>query len=161
MAQDKAPEEDPVTAYKTLLRDMIDLRPSGTRQRIALALGKNKSFVSQITNPAYGVPVPAKHLTTIFELCHFSPEERRHFLQAYQRAHPGRHLPPIDGRAEAPITLPIEIPPLKDPQRRAELIDSIRLYAEHAIALAKRWDERSETARKRGSDHEKADKRRR
>ena len=45
--------------YKTILRNTIDRRPSGTRQKIALALGKNKSFVSQITNPAYLSPVPA------------------------------------------------------------------------------------------------------
>ena len=66
-------------AYKKILNDVIDRRPSGTRQRLAAALGKNRSFVSQITNPAYAVPIPAVHLDIIFEVCHFSPEERRNF----------------------------------------------------------------------------------
>ena len=44
-----------------------DNRPSGTRQRLAGALGKNRSFVSQIANPAYPVPIPVQHLETIFE----------------------------------------------------------------------------------------------
>ena len=42
-----------------------------------MALGKNRSFVSQITNPAYATPIPAQHLETIFEICHFSPRRAR------------------------------------------------------------------------------------
>lgn len=79
-----------VTSYKEILQAVLEKRPSGTRQRLATALGKNRSFVSQITNPAYGVPVPHRHLETIFDICRFSPEERRHFLAAYQLAHPHR-----------------------------------------------------------------------
>ena len=157
----KAAKQDPVAAYKTLLRELIDRRPSGTRQKIAMALGKHKSFVSQITNPSYAVPVPAKHLATIFELCHFSPEERRGFLEVYRRAHPGRHLQPVEARSDAPVTLSIEIPALKDARRRSELIDNIRLYADQAIALAKTWDESADAPSKGGKPHEKADKRRR
>ena len=48
--------------YKRILLRVLDLRPSGTRQRLADALGKNRSFVSQITNPAYPVPIPPRHL---------------------------------------------------------------------------------------------------
>ena len=48
-----AGRDDAVAAYKQILRECIDRRPSGTRQKIALALGKHKSFVSQMTNPAY------------------------------------------------------------------------------------------------------------
>ncbi len=134
-------KDNPVSAYKSLLRDMIDRRPSGTRQRIAVALGKHKSFVSQITNPAYAVPVPEPHLATIFELCHFSAEERRLFLQAYHRAHPGRVVRPDSAMSEPETTITIHIPSLKDPRRQAELVDSIRLYADHAVALAKKWDD--------------------
>lgn len=79
-----------VTWSKEILQAVLEKRPSGTRQRLATALGKNRSFVSQITNPAYGVPVPHRHLETIFDICRFSPEERRHFLAAYQLAHPHR-----------------------------------------------------------------------
>lgn len=133
----------PVAAYKTLLRDMIDRRPSGTRQRIAQALGKHKSFVSQITNPVYPVPVPAKHLATIFELCHASAAERRRFVAAYGEAHPGRRVQTVASTTEA-STITIEVPALKDPRRRAELVDSIRTYASQAIALAQKWESREQ-----------------
>lgn len=76
-----------VARYKAILRKVIDTRPSGTRQRLASALGKNRSFVSQITSPTYATPIPARHLETIFEICHFAPEERRKFLDAYQTVH--------------------------------------------------------------------------
>jgi hypothetical protein len=79
-----------VEVYKTILRDILDQRPSGTRQRLATALGKNRSFVSHISNPAYPVPIPAPHLNIIFEICHFPPAEKRAFLNAFTRAHPSR-----------------------------------------------------------------------
>ena len=81
---------DPVAEYKTILKRVLDNRPSGTRQRLAKALGKNRSFISQIANPAYPVPIPVQHLETMFELCHFSQDDRREFLAAYRRAHPRR-----------------------------------------------------------------------
>ncbi len=40
-----------VAAYKRMLAAIIERRPSGTRQRLATALAKNRSFVSQITRP--------------------------------------------------------------------------------------------------------------
>ena len=81
---------DAVAEYKAILKRVLDNRPSGTRQRLANALGKNRSFISQIANPAYPVPIPVQHLETMFELCHFSQDERRDFLAAYRRAHPRR-----------------------------------------------------------------------
>jgi hypothetical protein len=77
-----------ITAYKGILKTALDRRPSGMRNRLAEALGKNRSFVSQITNPAYDTPIPAGHIKTIFGLCHFSNDERRDFLNAYDEAHP-------------------------------------------------------------------------
>ena len=76
--------------YKTVLRRVLDSRPSGTRQRLAEALGKNRSFISQISNPAYSTPIPAQHIEHIIKLCHFSPGEKHAFMEAYSRAHP-RH----------------------------------------------------------------------
>jgi hypothetical protein len=84
------PDMDPVAAYKGILQAIIDNRPSGTRQRIASAIGKNRSFVSQITNPVYPTPIPAQHLETILSICHVSATERKTFLQASRKAHPGR-----------------------------------------------------------------------
>ncbi len=87
-AQDQPSEA--LAEYKTILRRVLDSRPSGTRQRLAEALGKNRSFISQISNPAYSTPIPAQHIEHIFKLCHFSPSENLAFMEAYARAHPRR-----------------------------------------------------------------------
>jgi len=131
--------EETVAAYKQILRDCIDRRPSGTRQKIALALGTDKSFVSQITNPAYPAPVPARHLGTIFDLCHFSPEERATFMAAYRAAHPRRSqvvAPAAPGAQEHVIQ--IRVPALSDPRLQRELEDTIRQMASRIIALVTR-----------------------
>jgi transcriptional regulator with XRE-family HTH domain len=79
-----------VEEYKRILQQVLENRPAGTRRRLAEALGKNRSFISQITNPAYSVPIPAPHLETIFEICHFLAAEKSRFLANYARAHPKR-----------------------------------------------------------------------
>jgi hypothetical protein len=89
-AKPQSTAQEAVAAYKTMLAAVIDRRPSGTRQRLATALAKNRSFISQITSPAYPTPIPVNHLDMIFEICHFSPAERRQFLEAYALAHPKR-----------------------------------------------------------------------
>jgi hypothetical protein len=83
-------EGNAVAEYKRVLAKVLENRPSGTRQRLAVALGKNRSFISQIANPSYATPIPAQHLETIFEICLFPASERRVFLEAYGRAHPGK-----------------------------------------------------------------------
>lgn len=83
-------QAEAVAEYKGILREVLDARPSGTRQRLADALGKNRSFVSQIANPQYATPIPAKHLDLIFDICHFPPATRDRFLKAYARAHSSR-----------------------------------------------------------------------
>jgi len=104
--------QEQVAAYKTILQRVLDTRPSGTRQRIAAALGKNRSFVSQIANPAYETPIPARHVEVIMEICHFSPAQRRDFLRSYEIAHPKR-LPTAGASARLrPHT--IYLPELKD-----------------------------------------------
>jgi hypothetical protein len=79
-----------IAGYKSLLRSFLERRPSGLRGRLAMALGKHKSFVSQITNPAYGVPIPAADLPIIVDICHLSGAEREQFLAIYRVAHPER-----------------------------------------------------------------------
>jgi hypothetical protein len=79
-----------VARYKQILLEMLNNRPSGTRQRLAALLRKNRSFISQITNPTYSTPIPARHLETLFEVCHFSEKARQEFLKYYDLAHPGR-----------------------------------------------------------------------
>lgn len=111
--------EDAVTEYKAVLRTVLDQRPSGTRQRLATALGKNRSFISQISNPAYSVPIPARHLDVIFEICHFSVDERQAFLSAYGRAHPRRLNLIEDGAPTREHR--IRLPDLGDEARNREL----------------------------------------
>jgi hypothetical protein len=79
-----------VAEYKRVLAKVLENRPSGTRQRLAVALGKNRSFVSQIANPSYSTPIPVQHLESIFEICLFPANDRKAFLEAYGRAHPGK-----------------------------------------------------------------------
>jgi hypothetical protein len=123
MARAETKEESPggelVADYKRLLSAVLDRRPSGTRQRLATALGKNRSFVSQITNPAYPTPIPARHIETLFEICHFSTEEKRAFLEAYAKAHPGRPALVHEAHKIKPHT--VYLPDLGDPQRNEKL----------------------------------------
>lgn len=116
------PVVDAVAAYKTILKRVLDNRPSGTRQRLANLLGKNRSFVSQIANPAYPVPIPAQHLEPIFELCHFSQDDRRAFLAAYAEAHPRR--PALVTAARRTRTVSVVVPDLGD-ARRNRAIDEL------------------------------------
>jgi len=115
-----------VAIYKRLLADVIDLRPSGTRQRLAAALGKNRSFISQITNPNYLTPIPARHLDTLFEICHFSGEERRRFIEAYTRAHPNR--PALVHDAQKTRAHTVYLPDLGDPDKNMQLQSAIDIF---------------------------------
>jgi hypothetical protein len=87
-----APSTDWIATYKRILQDVLNRRPSGMRQRLAEALGKNRSFITQISNPAYQTPIPVQHLHRIIEICHFSAQERDQLLHAYNQAHPRRLL---------------------------------------------------------------------
>lgn len=124
--------DSPVAEYKAVLRTALDNRPSGTRLKLASALGKNRSFVSQITNPNYPVPIPAQHIDIIFEVCHLSPTERTAFLQAYDRAHPGRLG---RSRREHPTrTITVTVPDLGEAKKNKELD---QLVADFAARLAR------------------------
>jgi len=123
-----------VADYKRLLQAVCDNRPSGTRGRLAVALGTNRSFVSQLVNPVYAMPIPAQHLETIFEVCHFAPAERAAFLAAYDQAHPGRRE---TGEPTAGLrTISIAVPDLGS-IRQNQMIDAmITEYARHLVRLA-------------------------
>ena len=124
-------ERDAVAAYKAIFKTVLDKRPSGMRLRLADALGKNRSFISQISNPIYATPIPAQHLATIFQLCHFSAVEKAAFLAAYAEAHPQRANTMKSGRKERSVTL--QVPSLgsakKDGQLDALLHDFFRRLA--------------------------------
>jgi hypothetical protein len=116
-----------VEAYKSILRNVLDRRPSGTRQRLATALGKNRSFISQISNPAYPVPIPAPHLEIIFEICHFSGAEKRAFLESFARAHPVRASVWRAGRRVRALRL--EVVDFGDTRRNREFDNLVRELA--------------------------------
>jgi hypothetical protein len=125
-----------VAAYKTMLRNILDQRPSGTRQRLATVLGKNRSFVTHISNPAYAVPIPAPHLEIIFETCHFSPSEKRAFLEAFMRAHPNR----LRQVRSAPTlrSLKLEVFDFGDPDKNREFDELVRDLARRLSQLMMR-----------------------
>jgi len=130
--------ESAVGRYKQLLKRVLDNRPSGTRQRLAQALGKNRSFVSQIANPAYATPIPVQHLQSIFEICHFSHDERREFLELYAAAHPRRHM--VVREVPRQRTITITVPDFGDPRKNRAIDDMI---AELARRLARLSDDLS------------------
>jgi hypothetical protein len=127
---------DAVGAYKAVLKRVLDARPSGTRHRLAIALGKNRSFISQIANPVYTVPIPVQHLETIFEICHFTAADRRDFLATYADAHPRRLEVVRKPAGTRKVTL--TVPDLGDARRNRLLDETI---AEIARRLARFGDE--------------------
>ena len=122
-----------VAEYKRIFKDVLDSRPSGMRIRLAHAMGKNRSFVSQISNPAYPVPVPVQHLNTIFEVCHFSPLAKAAFLRAYARAHPRR----VGRLSETPRerTITLHLPDLGSSKRNAQIEALMQEFARKLIAI--------------------------
>jgi hypothetical protein len=103
------------------------------RLRLAHAMGKNRSFVSQISNPSYPVPIPVQHLNTIFDVCHFSPQAKTAFLRAYARAHPRRISRLTEGPHERTLTL--HLLDLGSTKRNAQLDALLQEFARRLIAI--------------------------
>jgi hypothetical protein len=122
-----------VAAYKRVLQDVLERRPSGMRQRLAVALGKNRSFISQISNPTYPTPIPAQHVEAIFEICHFSSPERERFLDAYRQAHPQR-LRAL-GHQDRVRRITLTLPDLEDEQKNRRLDAALADLAERIAQL--------------------------
>jgi hypothetical protein len=132
----KDPDLSGVAQYKRILQEALERRPSGTRLRLAEELGKNRSFISQITNPSYSVPIPARHVERIFEVCHFSPAERQDFMQAYERAHPNRAA--RAARPERWREIVVKVPDLHNADRNRHLED---MLAEVALRIGRLLEE--------------------
>jgi DNA-binding transcriptional regulator YdaS (Cro superfamily) len=138
MADGTEGAEDPVAAYKALLRELVARRPSGTRQKMAEATGTHPSFISQVTNPGLRVPLPAQHLPAIFRVCHFSPEEQTQFLRLYSRAHPAQFAAIEELAAIDRDVIRIPVPDLGDAATREAVEVMIRGFAEQLFALLRR-----------------------
>jgi hypothetical protein len=135
-----ASRDELVAAYKRLLQEYIDRRPSGLRLKVAKAIGKHRSFVSQITNPIYPIPVPARHLEAIFRICHLAPEEKQAFLSAYAAAHPNhpRAEPRSPRKSREKRIVEIELPILDDPEIEREMDELLRQVARQIEKLVRR-----------------------
>jgi hypothetical protein len=132
-AKSEAPQER-VAAYKRLLQEVLDSRPSGMRQRLAEALEKNRSFISLISNPAYPTPIPVQHVERIFEICHFSPRERERFLAAYRAAHP-RRLQVLKEERERLREVTLALPDLGTDARNRRLEAIVKEFADKVARL--------------------------
>ena len=126
-------ERDPVAAYKTVFKAVLDKRPSGMRLRLADALGKNRSFISQISNPIYATPIPAQHLAIIFQLCHFSAAEKAQFLAAYNEAHPQRAENSTSGRKARTVSL--QVPSLGNAKKDGQFDALLKEFVKRLAAL--------------------------
>jgi hypothetical protein len=96
-------------------------------------MGKNRSFVSQISNPSYPVPVPVQHLNTIFDVCHFSPPDKEAFLRAYARAHPRRIAHMTKTPRDRSITF--HLPDLGSARRNGKVDALLQEFARRLIAI--------------------------
>jgi hypothetical protein len=125
-------ERMPVRRYKLLLQAFLKRRGPGTRQAIAEALGNTRSFITQITSPAYDMAIPPQHVRTIIRLAALQPEEERTFMGAYLAAHPDRAtelLGRSDGR-----TITITLPLLRSPAAQNRLETLIERFARDTAA---------------------------
>jgi hypothetical protein len=135
MIDNSSQASEAITEYKALLRSYLDRRPSGTRQKLAEAFGTHKSFISQIINPSYRVPLPAQHIPALFRVCHLSPEEQRAFLDVYARAHPGQFAAMEELASFEEDVLRIPMPKFSDPAQRKQIEQLIKGYAERIISI--------------------------
>ena len=140
-------QEEALRDYKIMLRELVDRRPSGTRLRIAKSTGTHKSFISQILNPNYRVPLPVQHVPTLMRVCVFSLEEKKGFLNLYVRAHPDQADRLFNEKHRTQDEIVIAIPEFADPEIRRQVKDTIEAAAENIIALAQALEgKRKETA---------------
>jgi hypothetical protein len=132
-ALEESGEVRAVAEYKRIFKEILENRPSGMRLRLAHAMGKNRSFISQISNPSYPVPIPVQHLNTIFDVCHFPPSTKAAFLKAYARAHPRR----IGRLDESPRerTVMLRLPDLGSAKRNGQIDDLIQEFARRLTEL--------------------------
>jgi hypothetical protein len=127
------PDPSAVADYKRILQQVLENRPAGTRLRLAEGLGKNRSFISQIANPTYSVPIPARHLERIFEICHFLASEKTQFMEAYRRAHP-RRAPASSGDARW-REIVLRVPDLRDRAKNKQLDDMMKEMLQRILRL--------------------------
>jgi len=148
MSEEQTEKAKLVSKYKAMLQELIGQRPAGLRGQLAAALGKHKSFISQITNPVYRVPIPQRDLQTIFDICYLSIEERETFLELYNRAHATNiELSGLEKRVTSEIR--ISLPAFDNPALTKEVKNLIQEFSQRLISLARVADEPTSSRRKK------------
>lgn len=129
-----------IARYKEYLSGIVDLRPSGMRQMIALALDKNRSFVTQMISPDYPMGIPVRHVPAIMDVCRFSDHERGRFLTLYLAAHPDRTEEVRERRSPSNDmrTIRINVPAVKDLTLAAEIEIAVQKVALEIAAAMER-----------------------
>ena len=125
-----------VAEYKRILQQVLENRPAGTRLRLAESLGKNRSFISQITNPNYSVPIPVAHIERVFEVCHFLAGEKAQFMEVYRRAHPNR-APGKSGSGRS-REIVLRVPDLRDREKNKQLDELMKEMLQRVVRLMER-----------------------
>ena len=127
-----------VQSYKRILKDSLDARPSGIRKQLAVTIGKDKSFVTQVTNPKYRTPLPAKYVDPMLDTIRLDLRERERFLHFYRRAHPRQRAGGAVGRARPDTRLLyIELPRLASLRAESEIDALIRQLAREINELGR------------------------
>lgn len=130
--------DDLIGAYKDLIRSYLAIRPSGLRKKISDAIGTNRSFVTQITNPNYRVPIPSQYILKIMDVCHLSAVERSNFMKAYLAAHPGQAELLNAGSSSKESSYTVDLSSVEDADTREMIKRSLRSVAETLIAMSNR-----------------------
>jgi hypothetical protein len=87
-----------------------------------------------LVNPTYAMPIPAQHLETIFEVCHFSPADRTAFLTVYDNAHPGRRETGESAAGSRVVSL--TVPDLGNARRNQAIDALVAEYGRHVARIA-------------------------
>jgi hypothetical protein len=130
-------KQDLIRAYKSFLKEAVEARPSGLRLRIASQIGKNKSFVSQITSPNYKTPLPEKYVEPILDAMHLGQRERDKFLQIYHRAHPRTRAHPTEPMNGETRVLTMELPKLESRRLENRVDQLIMQFARNLNDIAR------------------------
>ena len=119
--------------YKMLLRELIEGRPSGTRQSIARRIGRSRSFISQILNPDSKVPLPEQYVPVVMKVCEFSEGDVVEFMEYYEAAHPKKNTELMHSGID---TMIISLPRFASQEQRKAVEEAILETADRIIAAS-------------------------
>lgn len=138
----------PVRRYKLILQTFIKRRGSGTSQAIADGLGVTRGYVSQITSPAYDLPIPGPQVSKITVLAGLSSAEERLFLSAYLEAHPDRAVDVVQAfEMEKEQILALAVPRLSNELAQSRMENLIRRISQDVIAALSEVDQNGGTGK--------------